>query len=306
VTFSIVARDQMSGELGVAVVTAMFAVGASVPWCRPGVGAVATQAIGEVAYGVRCLDALASGDTATDALAGAVAVDPLAALRQVAVVGADGTVSAHTGELCVDHAGHVVGDTFSVQANMVVSPDVWPAMAEAFTGSTGALARRLHLALEAGAAAGGDARGASSGAIVVVSGARASTPGAGVIVDVRVDRDPDPLGALKDLLDAADASSGFGRAVDQLMNGDAADALRTIDAALASLPGDENLRFLRASALMGNGAHDAASAELRALVAARPTWAVALRGFAARGLLVLPPGVSLDAILGEDGSRNDA
>ena len=180
------------------------------PWCRPGVGAVATQAIGEVAYGTRCLDALASGDTAADALAGALAADPLAALRQVAVVSADGTVSTHTGDLCVDHAGHVVGDGFSVQANMVASPDVWPAMAEAFTGSTGALAHRLYRSLEAGSAAGGDARGASSGAIVVVSGVPASTPGAGVVVDVRVDHDPDPLGALTDLLDAAEAYAGFG------------------------------------------------------------------------------------------------
>ncbi len=305
-TFSIVARDPESGELGVAVVTAMFAVGASVPWCRPGVGAVATQAIGEVAYGTRCLDALASGNTAADALTGALAVDPLAALRQVAVVGADGTVSAHTGKLCVDHAGHVVGDGFSVQANMVASADVWPAMAEAFAGSTGALARRLYRTLEAGAAAGGDARGASSGAIVVVSGVRASTPGAGVVVDVRVDHDPDALAVLQDLLDATDAYTGFGRAVDQLIGGDAAGALVTIDAALASLPGDENLRFLRAGALMGSGAHEAARAELRALVKDRPTWEVALRGFAARGLLMLPPGISVDAILGDAGGGNDA
>ena len=284
----------------------MFAVGASVPWCRPGVGAVATQAIGEVAYGTRCLDALASGDSAGDALAGAIAVDPLAALRQVAVVGADGTVSTHTGELCVDHAGHIVGDGFSVQANMVASADVWPAMAETFTRSTGTLARRLHQALEAGAAAGGDARGAASGAIVVVSDVRASTPGAGVVVDVRVDLDPDPLGSLQGLLDAADAYAGFGRSVDQLMGGDTTGALATIDAALADLPGDENLRFLRAGALMGSGAHEAARGELRALVAARPTWEIALRGFAARGLLVLPPGTSVDAILGDAGAGDDA
>jgi uncharacterized Ntn-hydrolase superfamily protein len=298
VTFSIVARDPHSGELGVGVQTAMFAVGASVPWCRPGVGAVATQAIGEKAYGERCLDALAQGATSTEALANASAQDPLATLRQVGVVGADGTVAATTGELCVDHAGHVVGDGFSVQANMVSSPDVWAAMADAFHASAGPLARRLYATLAAGAAAGGDARGGSSAAIVVVAGEPASTPGGGVVVDVRVDDALDPLVELGRLLNVAEAYALFDGAVDELMDGDPDRALIDVDDALRKLPGDENLRFVRAGALAASGDVDAAASELRALVAARPSWAVIVRSFTDKGLLSVPAGLTLDELGG--------
>jgi uncharacterized Ntn-hydrolase superfamily protein len=110
VTYSIVARDDATGDLGVAVQTAMFAVGSIVPWVRAGVGAVATQAIGEPAYGPRCLDALAGGATASEALAAARADDPMAELCQVGVVGAGGTVATVTGTLCIDHAGDAVRD----------------------------------------------------------------------------------------------------------------------------------------------------------------------------------------------------
>ena len=123
-TLSIVARDAETGQLGVALQTAMFAAGAFVPWVRPGVGAVASQAIGELAYGPRCLDALQRGRTAAEALAAAEAEDPMAVVRQVGVVGADGSAAATTGAFCVEPAGHVVGEGFAVQANMMSSPDV--------------------------------------------------------------------------------------------------------------------------------------------------------------------------------------
>jgi uncharacterized Ntn-hydrolase superfamily protein len=208
VTYSIVARDEASGELGVAVETCMFAVGSLVPWARAGVGAVATQAIGEAAYGPRCLDALAAGASAEEALSAAQGVDPLAVIRQVGVVGANGTSAAVTGELCIDHAGHVVGDGFAVQANMVSTPEVWQAMASAFTGSSGPLAHRLLAALVAGDAAGGDARGRMSAALLVVDAVPAAQPGGGTIVDVRVDRSEDPLGDLAALLVTGEAFAG--------------------------------------------------------------------------------------------------
>ena len=154
-TYSIVARDPESGALGVAVQSCMFGVGAVVPWARPGVGAVATQAIVEPAYGPRCLDALATGASAAESLDKAVAVDPASFLRQVGVVGADSTVAVASGEGCVDHAGHVVGDGFAVQANMMASTEVWPAMAEAFAVSSDSFPRRLLAALNAAQAAGG-------------------------------------------------------------------------------------------------------------------------------------------------------
>src|SRR5262245_5720558 len=140
-TYSIVARDDATGELGVGVQTCFLAVGSIVPWARPGVGAVATQAFAEPAYGPRCLDALGAGKAAGDALAEARAADPTADIRQVGVVGVDGEVAAVTGDRCVGHAGHVTGDGFTTQANMVSTQQVWGAMASAFESTTGPLAR---------------------------------------------------------------------------------------------------------------------------------------------------------------------
>jgi uncharacterized Ntn-hydrolase superfamily protein len=195
-TYSIVARNEDSGALGVAVQTCAFAVGAIVPWARAGVGAVATQAFGEPAYGPRCLDALESGSSAADALTTAQSADPAAFLHQVGVVSADKTVAVMTGELCIDHAGHEPGDGFSVQANMAASPDVWPTMARAFQTSTTPFARRLLAALDAGQAAGGDARGMMSAALLVVEGEPRGAWG-GRLVDLRVDRSDDPLVELR-------------------------------------------------------------------------------------------------------------
>jgi uncharacterized Ntn-hydrolase superfamily protein len=295
-TYSIVARDESTGQLGVGVQTCFLAVGSIAPWARPGVGAVATQAFAELAYGPRCLDALGAGRPAGDALAEARAADPMAELRQVGVVAACGDVAAVTGELCVDHAGHVIGGGFTTQANMVSSPVVWGAMAAAFEGSTGALARRLLAALEAGDAAGGDARGRMSAALLVVEGSPPEQPGGGTVVDLRVDRSEDPLGELARLLDAADAFADYDQATDQLFGGDAAAALGTIDRALETLPGEENFRLVRAGALLASGATDEGLAELRALVADRPTWEIIVRGFAGRGLITLPEGLSIDAV----------
>lgn len=296
-TYSIVARDAATGELGVAVQSATFGVGAIVPWARPGVGAVATQAFAEPAYGPRCLDALAAGSSAADALDKAAAADPASFLRQAAVVAADGTVAAVTGEGCIGHAGHLTGEGFTVQANMMASPQVWPQMAEAFTSAAGPLPRRLLAALEAAQEAGGDARGVMSAALVVVGGTAADA-WAGRLADLRVDRSHDPLGDLRGLLDAADAFGRFNRAVGELFGGDPDAALADVEAGLGMLPGEENLRFLRAGALLAQGDLDGGRGELRSLLAERPTWEVIVRGFAAKGLLSLPPAASIDTLLG--------
>ena len=181
---------------------------------------------------------------------------------------------------------------------MMRSPEVWPAMAEAFTASSGPLAQRLLATLAAGEAAGGDARGRMSAALVVVEGVVPAAPGGGTVVDLRIDRSEDPIGDLTRLLVAADSYAGFGRAVDQLFGGDPVAALATVDDALALLPGEENLRFLRSGALLASGATDDGVAELRSLVAEQPGWGVIVRGFVAKGLVAMPDGVDLDAVLG--------
>ncbi|MEA2302746.1 MAG: hypothetical protein QOH43_26 [Solirubrobacteraceae bacterium] len=201
-TYSIVAFDPGTGQVGAAVQSHWFGVGPIVPWARPGVGAVATQSIAEPAYGPRLLDRLEAGEAPADALAALLAADELAAFRQVAVVDAQGRVAVHTGERCIAFAGHEAGDGFSAQANMMASPEVWPAMAQAFDRAAGPLSRRLLAALHAAEAQGGDARGRQSAALLVV-------PSAGeawrTVVDLRVDDDPEPLEELDRLADLRDA-----------------------------------------------------------------------------------------------------
>lgn len=296
-TYSIVARDPETGALGVAVQTCMFAVGAVVPWARAGVGAVATQAFGEPAYGPRCLDAMAAGSPAIDALATARAVDAMSVMRQVGVVDAAGTAAAFTGDLCVEFAGVQLGDGYAVQANMMASPDVWPAMASAYEAASGPFADRLLAALVAGEAAGGDARGGMSAALLVVDGERRADPNAGVVVDVRVDAHEQPLAELARLVRTGDAFVHYFRAVDAIGAGDNEAVLREIEMARALLPDDENIQFVRAGALILNGRVDDGRATMRALLASRPSWATVLRSFVAKGMFPVPEGLDLDDLL---------
>jgi uncharacterized Ntn-hydrolase superfamily protein len=297
-TYSIVARDDATGHLGVAVQSCMFGAGSTVPWVLPGVGVVASQAMGDPSCGPRCLDALARGASASTALDEVLEGDSIAALRQVGVVAADGSTAARTGHFCIDHAGHIVGDGFAVAANMMSSADVWPAMAQAFTDATGPLERRMLASLEAAEAAGGDARGRMSAAVLVVDGRVPLAPGTGTIVDLRVERSNDPLGDLARLLDARDAYAAFNAAVNELFGGHPDVALESIEGGLERLPDEENLRFLRAGALMATGATDEGIAEVRALIADRPTWEVIVRSFSRKGLLTLPNGVTINSVLG--------
>jgi uncharacterized Ntn-hydrolase superfamily protein len=297
-TYSIVARDPASGDLGVAVQTAFFGVGSICPWARAGVGAVATQAFAEPAYGPRILGFLDAGDDATTALDRAIALDESAPMRQVGVVDAAGRVAGFTGDLCVASAGHHHGDGFTAQANMCAG-DVWTAMAETYAGSTGPLAQRLFAALRAADEAGGDARGRISAAMKVVDGTRRDNNWEGVILDVRVEHHPAPLDELGRLIDAATAYASFDRSYDAALAGDGATALAEVDGALGTLPDDVNLRFARVSALAAAGRIDEAGVGLRALVAERPTLRPMLVSFQEKGLLPLPSGVELADVLDE-------
>ncbi len=299
VTYSIVARDSDTGELGVAVQSCMLGAGGIAPWARPGVGAVATQGFADPSYGPHVLDTLATGVSAPRALAAAVAADAGADLRQASAVSAAGTTAAHTGPGCIAHAGHQFGTECVSAANMAAAEQVWPAMAEAFTATAGALPRRLLTALEAAQAAGGDGRGVMAAAVLTVQ-SQPHPPGAGRLVDLRIERSKDPLAELHRLLDAHAAYTHNGQALDALASGDTDRALALAETALAHLPGEENLRFTRASVLLGrgnNGDIARAQADLQALVAGRPSWETIIRSFAAQGLVPLPPSTSLDSLL---------
>lgn len=199
-TYSIVARDKKTGEFGVAVQSHYFQVGPVVPWALAGVGAVATQAQVNRSYGPLGLELLRAGYSAEQALKALTAGDPHADLRQCAIVDAAGNVAAHTGAKCILAAGHLVGDGFSCQANLMEKDTVWAAMAAAYQGTDAPLAERLMAALDAAEAEGGDIRGRQSAAMLVVSGAGTGRPWEDRIIDLRVEDDAEPLHELRRLL----------------------------------------------------------------------------------------------------------
>jgi uncharacterized Ntn-hydrolase superfamily protein len=203
-TFSIVAFDPKTGDLGVAVQSKYFGVGSVVPWARAGVGAVATQSFAKLAYGQAGLAAMAAGKSAREALEALLASDPQRALRQVAFIDAQGRTAVHTGAECLAWAGHRAGEHFAVQGNLLASEAVVSAMAEAFAkareSGAGELAEWLMAALAAGQAAGGDKRGQQSAALLVVRAGAGPGGDNDRYIDLRVEDHAEPITELARLL----------------------------------------------------------------------------------------------------------
>ena len=269
-TYSIVARDPDTGDLGVAVQSHWFSVGSIVTWARAGVGAVATQSIAEPAYGPRLLDELQRGETTGHVLGEALAADPQERFRQVAVLDHGGAVTVHTGDGCIAHAGHIEGDGFGVQANMMSSPDVWPAMANAFEVSDGPLSRRLLGALEAAEAAGGDVRGRQSAALLVVPG---EGEGWEKTIELRVDDASDPLAELGRLLDLHDAYALADRADSLAGEGRHAEAAELYERAAAAAPDNLELSFWAGLGIAASGDLDAGAERVAGVIASDDRWA---------------------------------
>jgi len=196
VTFSVLARDAETGELGIAVSSCILAVGRAVPSVRPGVGVVAVQARSRRGLGASLLAGLADG-AAPDELVKRAAHSAEDADRQIAVLDATGRVAADTAPGSFPVSGHLLGDGWSVQGNMLASAEVLPAMAQAFTASSGGLADRLLAALTAGQDAGGDVRGRQSAALLVVGADPVTDEDDGVRMDLRVDDSGDPVAQLR-------------------------------------------------------------------------------------------------------------
>ncbi len=199
-TYSIVARDSATGELGVAVQSHYFSVGPIVPWAEAGVGAVATQSLVLVDYGPKGLDLMRQGLTAPQALHALLEADTNPDVRQVAMIDTAGRVAAHTGPKCIPDAGQQTGEQFSVQANLMANDRVWPAMAAAYRTAKGDLAERMLQALEAGEKAGGDIRGRQSAAIVVVRAQSTGKPWQDRVIDLRVEDHANPVPELRRLV----------------------------------------------------------------------------------------------------------
>ncbi|HWH15536.1 MAG TPA: DUF1028 domain-containing protein [Miltoncostaeaceae bacterium] len=220
-TYSIVARDEQSGEMGIACQSQAFAVGSSVPWALPGIGVVATQSMGEPLYGDLGLENLQAGLTAGEALRALRSVDPHPERRQVAMVDGYGNVAVYTGEACVAAAGHARGSCCAALGNMVASARVWEAMVGAWEGAAGTMAERLVAALHAAEAEGGDVRGRRSAAVTVVRARRTGRPWRDRLVDLRVDDHPDPVGEIDRLVRTSARYHRVVEALDQALDGEA-------------------------------------------------------------------------------------
>jgi uncharacterized Ntn-hydrolase superfamily protein len=239
-TYSIVARDAASGELGVAVQSHWFSVGSVVSWARAGVGAAATQSVAEVAHGPHALDRLQEGLAASEAIAAVLREDALAEFRQLGVVDADGGAASHTGSGCIPHAGDAGAQGFACQANMMSTETVPAAMAEAFRAHDGDLAERLLAALDAAERAGGDVRGRQSAALLVVP---ATGEAWRTRFDLRVDDHGEPLLELRRLLRLARAYELAGRADELLAEGARAAARGLYLQAAELAPESDELTF---------------------------------------------------------------
>ena len=297
-TYSIVARDPKTGDLGVAVQSHWFQVGAVVPWAEAGVGAVATQSFVEPAYGPKGLALMKQGVAPATALKQLLDADPQRDVRQVAMVDAAGRVEAWTGKKCIQAAGHETGEGFSVQANLMDRPTVWPAMAAAFRAAEGDLAERMLAALEAAEREGGDIRGRQSAALVVVRARSTGEPWRDRLVDLRVDDAPQPLAELRRLLTLNRAYDAMNRGDEAMAKNEVEEAVRQYSAASRIAPGIHELPFWQAVSLFSAGREAEALPIFRQVFAQDERWARLVPRLPAAGLLPDDP-KKIEAILKE-------
>ena len=252
-TYSIVARDPATGELGVAVQSHWFSVGPIVAWAEAGVGAVATQSFVDPSYGKNGLDSMRAGKSAPDTLKELLAKDEAREVRQVAMIDAQGRVEAFTGKNDIQAAGHIVGKNFSVQANLMLNDKVWPAMARAFENTKGDLADRMLAALDAAQAEGGDIRGRQSAALIVVTGKPTGQAWKDRTFDLRVDDSPQPLVELRRLVRLQRAYNHMNAGDLAVEKKDNEGALREYSAAEKLVPNNAEMIYWHAVALVNMG-----------------------------------------------------
>ncbi|MGD2049199.1 MAG: DUF1028 domain-containing protein [Chloroflexota bacterium] len=277
-TYSIVARDPYSGQIGVAVQTCNLAVGTWVPWAEAGVGAVATQAEAERSYGTLGLELMRGQMGAQRALTALLAADDQRDFRQIAFVDARGEAAVYTGQRCLPEAGHVLGESFTTQANMMANNTVWESMAETYRSHDGDFADRLLAALDAAELAGGDIRGRQTAALLVVGPENFAFPS----IDLRVDHHPEPLSELRRLLGLHRAYMAEYAIRDAAQAGDKKTVSQLLQQIDQGAQDEAYLQYLRAMHLAGYlGRWEEAISILQNLIEQTPNWAEFLQRDAA-------------------------
>lgn len=287
-TYSIVAIDHETGEMGVAVQSHWFSVGSIVAWGEAGVGVVATQSFVNPAYGPDGLQLMKMGFSAEEALQMLLKKDEGSQVRQVAFLDVKGNVAGHTGSNCIDFAGDIQGDGYSVQANLMENDKVWPEMAKAFENSKGKpLAERLVLALEAAQDVGGDLRGKQSAAILVVGAESTGQPWVDRKVDLRVEDHPTPVKELKRLLKVHTAYTHMNNGDLAIEHGDIPKALAEYGAAQEMFPDNVEMKYWHAVSLANLGRVEESLPIFEKTFKASENWKVVTKHIVKSGILTV-------------------
>ncbi len=287
-TYSIVARDEKTGEMAVAVQSHWFSVGSLIAWGEAGVGVVATQSFINKSFGIRGLALLKEGKTPQEALDILLRTDEAKEVRQVAILDKLGRVAVYTGKNCIKFAGHQKGNNFSVQANLMMNDTVWPAMAKAFEAHTElSLAERVMTAMRAAQREGGDIRGKQSAVLLVVKGKSTGKVWDDTLIDLRVDDHKAPIEELDRLLKVY-------RAYEHMNNGD--HAVETGDMKLASeeyqkaekmFPDNLEMQFWHAITLLNDGQFGVGSTMLKSVFQRDNNWRILTARLPSSGLLTI-------------------
>ena len=287
-TYSIVARDSVTGDIGVAVQSHWFNVGGLVIYAKPGVGVVATQSLVKQSYGPQGLDLMSMDISPEKALAQLIKEDPAAMYRQVAFLDDQGRTASHTGSLCIGEAGHKQGPNYAVQANMMLNNTVWQAMAYAFENTSGTLAERIIASLKAAQNAGGDIRGKQSAAILIVKGTNVSgNSWEDTLMDLRVEDHPNPVKELERLVQVHKAYDFMNKGDLAMEDGDTTKAESLYLSAQQMFPENLEMQYWYAINLLNNGEFEKAKSMLIPIFKKDKNWQTLLPRLKSSELLAI-------------------
>ncbi|MBL8006235.1 MAG: DUF1028 domain-containing protein [Ignavibacteria bacterium] len=298
-TYSIVARDPVTGEMGVAVQSHWFSVGSIVSWGEAGVGVVATQSFVNPSFGIRGLDLLKAGKSPQEAVDELISSDEGRDVRQLAILDSKGRSASYTGSKCIPEAGNIAKENYSVQANLMLSSNVWPAMSETFENSTGPLAERMIAALEAAQNAGGDIRGRQSASILIVKGESSGKVWEDRIMDLRVEDNQDPVNELKRLVKVYRAYEHMNKGDIAVENKDMKLAMKEYSDAENMFPENTEMKFWHAVTLVNNSMTEEALPLFKEVFSENSNWKTLLMRLPDCGLLNTDEN-TLNRIISED------